>query len=72
VFVWQRRDHPQINSNSLGRIVCPSLLRRLAAEGIADKELSALLARELLVPMSTTRRMKLSAKSAPCSAREVA
>ena len=29
----------------------PALLRRLAAEGIADKELSALLARDLLVPI---------------------
>src|SRR5438270_706530 len=32
-------------------LVTPSLLRRLAAEGIADKELSALLARDLLVPI---------------------
>jgi TIR domain len=32
-------------------LVTPALLRRLAAEGIADKELSALLARELLVPI---------------------
>ena len=29
----------------------PALLRRLKAEGIADKELSALLARDLLVPI---------------------
>jgi hypothetical protein len=32
-------------------LVTPALLRRLPAEGIADKELSALLARELLVPI---------------------
>lgn len=32
-------------------MVTPALLRRLPQEGIADKELSALLARELLVPV---------------------
>jgi hypothetical protein len=32
-------------------LVTPALLRRLASEGIADKELSALLARDLLVPI---------------------
>ena len=32
-------------------LVTPALLRRLAAQGIADKELSALLARDLLVPI---------------------
>jgi uncharacterized protein YfkK (UPF0435 family) len=32
-------------------LVTPSLLRRLANEGIADKELSVLLARDLLVPI---------------------
>lgn len=32
-------------------LVTPALLRRLPAEGIADKELSALLAREQLVPV---------------------
>lgn len=32
-------------------LVTPSLLNRLAGEGIADKELSALLARDLLVPV---------------------
>ncbi|HHQ6602086.1 TPA: toll/interleukin-1 receptor domain-containing protein [Serratia fonticola] len=32
-------------------LVTPSLLKRLAGEGIADKELSALLARDLLVPI---------------------
>jgi TIR domain-containing protein len=31
-------------------LVTPALLRRVRAEGIADKELSALLARDLLVP----------------------
>lgn len=32
-------------------LVTPALLARVAAEGIADKELSALLARDLLVPI---------------------
>lgn len=32
-------------------LVTPALLRRLPTEGIADKELSALLARDLLVPV---------------------
>ena len=32
-------------------LVTPALLRRLPGEGIADKELSALLARDLLVPI---------------------
>lgn len=32
-------------------LVTPALLRRLTGEGIADKELSALLARDLLVPI---------------------
>ncbi len=32
-------------------LVTPALLKRLKGEGIADKELSALLARELLVPV---------------------
>lgn len=32
-------------------MVTPALLRRVKAEGIADKELSALLARDLLVPI---------------------
>ena len=32
-------------------LVTPALLRRLRAEGIVDKELSALLARDLLVPI---------------------
>ena len=32
-------------------LVTPALLRRVAAEGIADKELSALLARDRLVPV---------------------
>ena len=32
-------------------LVTPALLRRLECEGIADKELSALLARDLLVPI---------------------
>ena len=32
-------------------LVTPALLRRLEGEGIADKDLSALLARDLLVPI---------------------
>lgn len=32
-------------------LVTPALLSRLRGEGIADKELSALLARDLLVPI---------------------
>ena len=32
-------------------LVTPALLRRLAGEGIADKELSVLVARDLLVPI---------------------
>jgi len=32
-------------------LVTPALLRRLPGEGIAEKELSALLARDLLVPI---------------------
>lgn len=32
-------------------LVTPALLKRLAGEGIADKELSALLARDMLVPI---------------------
>lgn len=32
-------------------LVTPSLLKRISAEGIAEKELSALLARDLLVPV---------------------
>jgi hypothetical protein len=32
-------------------LVTPSFLKRIKAEGIADKELSALLARDLLVPI---------------------
>lgn len=32
-------------------LVTPALLRRLKSEGIADKELSALLARDLLIPI---------------------
>ncbi len=32
-------------------LVTPALLRRVTAEGIADKELSTLLARDLLVPI---------------------
>ena len=46
-------------------LVTPALLRRLPAEGIPDIELSALLARELLVPVvhETTYTAKTAAKS---------
>src|SRR6266516_3251883 len=45
-------------------LVTPALLRRLQGEGIADKELSALLARDLLVPVVHDTTYKLSARSA--------
>ena len=32
-------------------LVTPSFLKRITGEGVADKELSALLARDLLVPI---------------------
>ena len=53
-------------------LVTPALLRRLQAEGIADKELSALLARDLLVPIVHDTTYEVSAKSPPCSVREAA
>lgn len=53
-------------------LVTPALLRRLAGEGIADKELSTLIARDLLVPLCTAQRMNLFAKSVLCSDREAA
>ena len=53
-------------------LVSPALLLRLPKEGIADKELSALLAGERSFPLCTGRRMKLSAKLAPRSPREAA
>ena len=64
VSVWFSEKDVLLGSNLLREIdkglvksrvgivlVTPSLLRRLRGEGIADKELSALLARDLLVPI---------------------
>lgn len=64
VSVWFSEKDVLLGSNLLREIdkglaksrvgivlVTPALLRRLAGEGIADKELSALLARDLLVPI---------------------
>ncbi len=53
-------------------LVTPALLTRLPKESVADKELSALLAGNQLVPIVHKRRMKLSAMSAPCSPPEAA
>lgn len=53
-------------------LVTPALLDRLPKESVADKELSALLARNQLFPSCITRRMKLSEMSALCSPLEVA
>lgn len=44
-------DKGLVNSKVGIVLVTPALLRRLPAEGIADKELSALLARDRLVPI---------------------
>ncbi len=52
-------------------LVTPALLRRLKQEGIADKELSALLARDLLVPVVHQKPTKRCGKKVPCSARAV-
>ncbi|MBK7625989.1 MAG: toll/interleukin-1 receptor domain-containing protein [Bacteroidales bacterium] len=64
VSVWFSEKDVLLGSNLLREIdkglaksrvgivlVTPALLNRLAGEGIADKELSALLARDLLVPI---------------------
>lgn len=64
VSVWFSEKDVLLGSNLLREIdkglaksrvgivlVTPALLNRLANEGIADKELSALLARDLLVPV---------------------
>lgn len=64
VSVWFSEKDVLLGSNLLREIdkglvksrvgivlVTPALLRRLQSEGIADKELSALLARDLLVPI---------------------
>jgi len=44
-------DKGLVNSRVGIVLVTPAMLRRLPAEGIADKELSALLRRERLVPV---------------------
>ncbi|WP_237154821.1 toll/interleukin-1 receptor domain-containing protein [Oryzibacter oryziterrae] len=44
-------DKGLVNSRVGIVLVTPALLRRVQAEGVADKELSALLARDLLVPI---------------------
>ncbi len=46
-------------------LVTPLLLRRLPAEGIADKELSALLARDLLVPVVHDSTYEALSRSQP-------
>ncbi len=56
-------------------LVTPALLARLPKESVADKELSALLASWRVIGSflsCTTRRMKLSAMSAPCLRPEAA
>jgi len=44
-------DKGLVNSRVGIVLVTPAMLRRLPAEGVADKELSALLRRERLVPV---------------------
>lgn len=51
-------------------LVTPALLLRLPTGGIADRELSALLATDQLVPIIHTRLMKLFARSVRCWHRE--
>jgi hypothetical protein len=53
-------------------LVTPALLRRLPAESIADKELSALLARERLVPIVHGTTYEALREVSPCSPREAA
>jgi hypothetical protein len=53
-------------------LVTPALLRRLQGEGIADKELSALLARDLLVPVVHGTTYEAFREVTPRSAREAA
>ena len=47
-------------------LVTPALLRRLPAEGIADKELSALLARDQLVPVVHETTYEALREVSPC------
>lgn len=51
VSLMRAIDKGLVNSRIGIVLVTPALLRRLPAEGIADKELSALLARDRLVPV---------------------
>jgi hypothetical protein len=53
-------------------LVTPALLRRVQAEGIADKELSALLARDLLVPIVHGTTYEALREVSPFSVREAA
>ena len=53
-------------------LVTPALLRRVQGEGIAEKELSALLARDLLVPIVHDTTYEALREVSPCSAREAA
>ena len=51
VFSEHEIDKGLANSRMGIVLVTPSFLKRIKGEGIADKELSALLARDLLVPI---------------------
>ena len=53
-------------------LVTPALLRRIEGAGIADKELSALLARDLLVPIVHDTTYEAPREVSLCSAREAA
>ncbi len=53
-------------------LVTPALLRRLPAEGIADKELSALLARDRLIPIVHETTYEALREVSRCSAQEAA
>lgn len=51
-------------------LVTPALLKRVDNRGVSDKELSELLARDLLIPVVHETTMTTSRGSAPCSAPE--
>jgi hypothetical protein len=53
-------------------LVTPALLNRVASEGIADKELSELLARDQLIPVVHETTYEAPGGQPPCSAREAA
>jgi len=53
-------------------LVTPRAAAPPTRRGIADKELSALLARDLLVPVVHDTTYEALLESAPCSAREAA